>query len=302
LREVLFILLLFVLAQAIGIFVGVTVIDGSRIYPDFAALNVSPAGSANAESSLAFMLYVVAGAALMLLILKFYKGDLLFKLLEASIIFTASNVVFFVVLFALGLPLAGELSLLMSLGLVLAKLKWRKVKNAAALIASAGVGAIFGFSLDPLPALAFMAGLSLYDLLAVFWTKHMVTMAKELGRRDLAFSISAEGTEKVRAPMSSAQAKGGKGAGTGGVAVQKFVDRKTSLELGTGDMAIPLMLAVSSYKTGTIWAPIIIALSCTAALYVVLWYVMKHRTFLPALPPLCAAGALAYGLTQALRI
>lgn len=303
LREVLFILLLFVLAQAIGIFVGTTVIDGARVHPELQELNVAPSGSGSAESSLAFMLYVVGGAVLLLLILKFYKGELLFKLLEFAIIFSASNIVFYVVLLALGLPAAGEISLLFSLGLAIAKFKWRKAKNAAAVVASAGVGAIFGFSLDPLPALAFMAGLSLYDLLAVFWTKHMVTMAKELGKRDLAFSVSAEGMEKVKVDKATAARAMKQGAVvTTDAGGKKFVDRKTSLDLGTGDMAIPLMLAVSSYKSGTIFAPILIALACSAALYVVLWYVMEKRTFLPALPPLCAAGALAYGITLALGI
>ena len=62
-----------------------------------------------------------------------------------------------------------------------AKFLMPRLKNAVAVISSAGVGAIFGFSLDPLPAIAFMVGLSFYDIWAVYGTRHMITMARELG-------------------------------------------------------------------------------------------------------------------------
>lgn len=297
-REILAIVFLFLLVQALGLFVGITIINGAQAYPEFQALNVAPAGAGSAESSLSFMLYVLLGAAVIMLAFKFYKGVVLYKLIEAAIIFFASNIVFYVVLLALGVPSFSELALALSLLLVIAKFAYPKAKNAAAVIASAGVGAIFGFSLDPLPALVFMAALSVYDIVAVFWTKHMITMAKELSSRNLAFSVSVQGTEKVQVAPQKMYAK--KGAAV--KAEPRYVNRKTSLELGTGDMAIPLMLAVSSYKTGSIVAPIAIALACAAALYVVLWYVMSRRTFLPALPPLCAAGALALGIVMALGL
>ena len=297
-REILAIVLLFLLVQALGLFVGMTVIGGAQAYPELQELDVAPAGAGSADSSLAFMLYVLLGAAAILLVLKFYRGVLLFKLVEAAIIFFASNVVFYVVLLALQAPAYAELSIALSALLVIAKFTYPKLKNLAAVLASAGVGAIFGFSLDPLPALVFMAGLSVYDVVAVFWTKHMITMARELSSRDLAFSVSVQGMERVKVAPPKTYAK--KGAQV--KAEPRYVNRRTSLELGTGDMAIPLMLAVSSYKTGSVVAPFAIAIASAAALYVVLWYVMSRKTFLPALPPLCAAGALALGLVMALGL
>jgi presenilin-like A22 family membrane protease len=297
-KEILTIVFLFLLVQALGLFVGITIINGAQAYPEFESLNVAPAGAGSAESSLSFMLYVLLGAVVILLAFRFYKGVMLYRLIEAAIIFFASNIVFYVVLLALNVAAYGELSIALSALLMIAKFVYPKAKNVAAVIASAGVGAIFGFSLDPLPALVFMAGLSIYDILAVFWTKHMITMAKELSSRNLAFSVSVQGVERVKMAPQKMYAK--KGAAV--KAEPRYVNRRTSLELGTGDMAIPLMLAVSSYKTGSIVAPIAIALACAAALYVVLWYVMSRRTFLPALPPLCGAGALALGIVLALGL
>ncbi|VVC04351.1 Signal-peptide peptidase, presenilin aspartyl protease [Candidatus Burarchaeum australiense] len=293
-KEIASIILLFLTAQMLGLFVGKTLTDQSHFYSEFESLSVAPAGGGNAESSLVLMLYILAGAALLLLVIRVYHGVMLYKLLEAGIVFGASNIVFYVVLFAFGIPDYLELSLLLSLALALAKFVMPSLKNTTAVIASAGVGAVFGFSFDPLPAVLFMVGLSIYDIWAVFGTRHMVTMARELGGRNLSFSVNAESVEKVRVPVQPTPAQKRKGAGP------KFreEERKSSLELGTGDIAVPLMLAVSSYKSGSLIAPLAIVAASAIALYFVLWYVSEKRVFLPALPPLTAAGIIALALVQ----
>ena len=293
-REIAAIILLFLSAQALGLFVGKTLTDQARVYSEFESLNIAPAGQDSVGSSAMFILYIVVGAAVFLLILKFYRGTLLYRLMEAGVILVASNVVFYVLLLAFGAPHYVELSLLLSAGLAAAKFMMPNLKNAAAVIASAGVGAIFGFSLNPLPAVMFIIGLSLYDILAVFGTKHMVTMARELGGRNLAFSINAEGYERVRVPMKPRKVKGK------GPAKPKFKEmmRRSSLELGTGDISMPLMLAVSALKTGSLIAPLAIVIASAAALYFVLWYVFEKKAFLPALPPLAGAGIAAFVLIR----
>jgi len=293
-KEIISILLLFLAAQLLGLFVGATLVQQAKIYPEFESLDVAPAGSESAASALVFLVYILVGAALLLLLMKFYKGMLLFKLIEAGIVFTASNIVFYIVLLALGAPYYFELSLMLAAGLAAAKFFLPRLKNAVAIIASAGVGAIFGFSLHQVPAIAFMIGLSLYDIWAVFGTRHMIVMARELGGRNLAFSVNAESIEKVRVPvpMSPKEVRMG--------TPQKFKEetRRSSLELGTGDIAIPLMLAVSASKTGSLLAPFAIVAASTLALYFVLWYVLEKHAFLPALPPLSAAAIMALALVR----
>ncbi len=118
-------------------------------------------------------------------------------------------------------------------------------------------------------------------------------MARELGGRNLAFSINAESYEKVMVKVKPTAAEKRK---KGKKAKPKYEERwrKSSLELGTGDIAIPLMLAVSAFKTGSVIAPVAIVLASTAALYGVLWYVLERREFLPALPPLAGAGTATF--------
>jgi len=274
------ILAFYLVAQFLGLFVGVYLVQAAVVYPEFQELNVAPGGdSGSVMNSALFLVYVLVGAVVMILVLKFYKGDLLFKLLEAGTLFIASNIVFFVIFAALGIPFEWVLALLVSAAVSIVKFFTPKLKNAAAILASAGVGAVFGFSLDIVPALVFVVGLSAYDFLSVFWTGHMVYMAKELGKKNLAFSVAA--TEEVR---------GAKGK-----------PERSTLGLGTGDMVIPLMLAVSAYKIS--YSPVdslAVLFGGMTGLFLVLWYVTSRKTFLPALPPITACALACLGLVKLL--
>ncbi|MCX6772212.1 MAG: presenilin family intramembrane aspartyl protease [Candidatus Micrarchaeota archaeon] len=173
----------------------------------------------------------------------------------------------------------------MVLGLALAAVKYFKdeAKNAAAIISSAGVAALFGFSLGFLPAVVFIVMLSLYDYIAVFKTKHMITMARELSTRQLSFAVTAKSAPK-RMPTEPEPAY-----------VQRANREGERLDLGTGDLSVPAMISVSAYSlgpNGMIYA-IAVAIGSTLSLYALLKFVSKERVFLPALPPICLGGMLA---------
>ena len=273
------ILALFLLTQLLGLYVGINLIQAVQANPELQDFNVAPGGeSGSPASSAIFLIYVLAGAVAMVLILKFYKGVLLFKLIEAGTLFVASNIIFYVLFLSFSVPLDWLWSIILSGTLTLLKFFRPEAKNLAAVLSAAGVGAVFGFSLDILPAVLFVAGLSLYDFLSVFWTGHMVYMAKELGKRNLAFSVVATTTE-----YSGRRRK----------------PERTTLELGTGDLAIPLMLAVSSYKISfNVIDPLFVILGSSVGLLAVLWYVTHRRTFLPALPPISFAALLFLALAK----
>ncbi len=291
-KQVVMIFLMFLLAQLLGLYVGAMLINLQTVMPEISQLNVAPGGqSGDVSNSLFFLLYILAGAAVILIVLKLYKGMILFKLMETMIIFVASFIVFFVAFITLRVPNFEELSLLSALGLAVLKFIFPKIRNATAVIASAGVGAIFGFSLDIVPAILFIFGLCLYDFLSVFWTKHMITMARELGKRELSFSVSATGKsyKAYRAPPSRLKA-------------MPKEDKITTLELGTGDMAVPLMLAVSAYKVGGLVSSFSVIIGSSLALAYVLYYVYKNRVFLPALPPLAFGGLLVLAVSKLLGL
>ncbi|MFH1471122.1 MAG: presenilin family intramembrane aspartyl protease, partial [Candidatus Micrarchaeota archaeon] len=214
------------------------------------------------------------------------------------------------------LGLAELWALLFALVLAIAKYKMPSLKNTVAVISSAGVGALFGISLDVLPAVLFIVGLSVYDVIAVFYTKHMLTMAREMGKRQMSFSVSVESVEKRKATpeekermTKEAEAKrkaeikelkaSGKKVPAAYAKVgppKEYVEEKRHLELGTGDMAIPLMLAVSVLRFGGIGLALATVVGACAGLYFTLDYVFSRKTFLPALPPISGGALLALAI------
>jgi presenilin-like A22 family membrane protease len=278
--------LFFALTQIIGIYAGVSLINAAMQNPDIQELSVAPMPDANdPANALFFLLYILLGAAMVIFVARRYKGMLLFMLLEAMVVFSASSIVFFAVALSLGTDFLEALALGGAFGIALAaaKFAWQEAKNAAAIISSSGVAAIFGFSLGFLPAVAFTILLSMYDYIAVFKTRHMVEMARELSTRQLSFAVTAKNVP-ARKPNESAE---------------EYVDRANRegerLDLGTGDLAVPGMLSVSAYTLGPngLAYSLAIAAGSTAALYLILRFVSEKRVFLPALPPICLGGMLA---------
>ena len=278
--------LFFALTQVIGIYAGIVLIQGAMTNPDIQSLSVAPMPSSDdPANALFFLAYILFGAVMVILVSRYYKGMIMFQLLESMVIFSASSIVFFAVaLYPLNMGLEAALAFggALGLGLAAAKFVWVGTKNAAAIISSAGVGAIFGFSLGFLPAVIFTILLSIYDYIAVFKTRHMVEMARELSTRNLSFAVTAK-----EVPERKQNEK-----------VEVYVERANRdgdrLDLGTGDLSVPAMVAVSAYTLGPngLIYSFAVAAGSTIALYALLKFVTKERVFLPALPPICLGGML----------
>lgn len=281
------IVLFFAITQLIGIYAGAVLIHAALTNEDVRALSVAPLGSPDDPlNALFFIGYILAGAAGIILAARFYKGMLLFRLLEFAVVTSASSIVFFTVLLSAAgmdfLPSLGA-GLLLALGLAGLKFFFESLKNAAAVISSAGVGAIFGFSLGFIPMAAFVILLSLYDYIAVFKTRHMIEMARELSTRQLSFAVTAKELP-AKKPKEAPQ-----------IYVERAMREGERLDLGTGDLSVPAMLSVSAYSLGPngILYSLAIAAGSTVSLYLLLRFVTKQRVFLPALPPICLGGMLA---------
>lgn len=286
------ILAFFLITQLLGLYIGISLIENAQTIPELKDLTVAPTRRpGDITNAVCFMGYVLAGAGMMFLVLKYYRGVLLFKLLEFFVIFVASNVVFFILLFNFARFDLGSsflISILLAFLLGLVKLFYPAIKNISAIVSSAGVGAIFGFSVGFIPALLFALFLSVYDYIAVFKTRHMIVLARELSARKLSFSVSAKAVPKR----------------VTGEPEKKYIERVKRetkvLDLGTGDLAIPLMLAVSSYPVGGAISALGMVAGSSIALLVTLHLVSKHRVFVPALPPICFGGVASFFLIRLL--
>jgi len=191
------------------------------------------------------------------------------RIMEFLALFGSSTVVFSVLLenSLIGLILAFLLVLLREI--------FREkilIKNVAAIVAVAGVGALIGLSLGILPTITFLVLLSIYDLIAVFKTKHMVILAKNITQRNIAFTIAMPTPKHV-------------------------------FELGTGDFVLPLVFVTSVLAFSNAVMPVrilgcaLIALSSLLGLVITAYICSKNiGIVLPALPPQGSLMLFTFGV------
>jgi len=263
--------LLFILTQALGLAVGANFIGeiatGEMEQPTVVTDN--PEDPINAVALIAGIL-VFTGV--LLAVMFFFKGATLFRLMELFVVFTASILVFDTLAKGSALVFA---VLLIALKILFPKDVW--IKNVSAIISVAGVGALIGVTLGVIPVLVFIILLSVYDFIAVFKTKHMVTLAKGISNKNLAFTLA-------------------------------IPTKEHQFELGTGDLVIPLVFAVSVMSSNqAIGFPLylvpgilILAASLIGLLWTINWVSKNVGKALPALPPQAALMILVWLLTKAI--
>lgn len=250
----------------------------------------------NAAHSLEFFAYVLVSALVLLLVLKYYQGNLFFLAVELLLLF-------FSLWLLLELVLPSEYALGITLLLVAARLKFAQVREPLLLVATAVVGALIGTWLDIIPAAVFAVLLSGYDLVAVFYTKHMVALAKGLDSRGASFSIafSTGDPGRVRAAKSKLDvAPIRKSAKSLAKAARERDESVEFIELGTGDIVIPAMLSVAAFKI-SLYAGVASFIGSLIGLALLFYLLEKRRGYWPALPPIvgCTIGAIVVYLLAA---
>ncbi len=261
-RLIAWMLVFFITAQVLGIFTGLTILSDINQNPYVEELVIT----SNAEepsNALFFILYILFGAVFMIVLIRYLgKIPLVFMIMEFMLISTASSIVFYSFLrLALGYDISTLIAIIMGLAFSAMKQLRPGFKNAAAILATAGVGVIFGISLGILPLIIFLVFLSVYDYLSVFMTKHMVELANFVVKKNLAFTVTA------RAPPPR---KGMK---------------EQRIDLGTGDMIAPIMLEVSTLSISPV-ATAFVFVGSVVSLGLFLTLVWRSKMVLPALPPI----------------
>lgn len=264
----------FLIVQLVGLYVGFQLYQAD-VQPIIITEN--PDDIAN---SFGLLGYVLLGTIIILLAIKFLPDNVLywvFKGVEALAVFSTALIVFFSFV-----PEA--FAILLAVGLVTIRifapqyLIWR---NISSIVATIGAGSLIGVSAGVLPVIVFLVLLAIYDYIAVFKTKHMVTMAKAVAKKNLAFTFA-------------------------------LPTKEHQFELGTGDLVMPLVLSVAVMKqaliTGLEWPiavipSIAILVASFAGLWLTLDYGNKHiGKALPALPLQVALMVLMYGVLAATGI
>ncbi len=285
-NKVAFFTLIFLATTAMGLYVG------HRLIPEVGETNPLTGGSVDDPSgTIYFLAVVLAGTGILLLVLKYYSGRLLFTFFEVYVIFVGSFMVWqFALLdvFRAAPFMVSQTQYLIAVAAasaltVSARFLRRTftMKNATLAVAIAGAGGALGSFMGFFPALLLVLALGTYDIIAVFKTKHMVRLADQSRLREIPvmFETPSKGIK------TGPRRKVGKG---GGLDV---------LGLGTGDVAIPLIFFVGILRTFQSWVPVMGALlGAMAGLGLVIYYVTSvRRVALPALPPIIGMSVIGLG-------
>jgi len=260
----------FFVAQALALLVGASFIS-RRV-----SVVENPSEPGNA---LLFFAYVISASVVLLLLLKFYKGKKLFLILEYLLVFAAVQLfssLYFNEFFSLALGIVA----------LAARIFVPKTRFFLLLYSTAVVGALLGASLDLLPSVLLASLLAGYDVIAVFWSKHMITLAKNLEKRGAAFSLQLKrGTESVQ-------------LGTGDVAIPAMVG-VSSLKLAESENVI----SVTSFRVASFLPGVFALAGGLVGLAIVMLVLERKKGYWPALPPIVfgtLAGLAAYWLVFSL--
>lgn len=159
------------------------------------------------------------------------------------------------------------------------------IHNLCVILGISGVGAFLGLRMEPRIVIFLFLIFSVYDFIAVYKTKHMVKMAKEM--------IEHQAIIAMVIPQKAEDFQGKlKDIRTGG----KF------MVLGGGDIVFPLLLSTSLVSQGILPALITGIFSLFGLFLSFLIFIrQKERKPIPALPPIALFCILGYLMVLTMR-
>ena len=270
-RTFVFEIFLFSLSLALGILASI------RLNEIFKSLEITPSRITIWQ----FIVYFILVTLLLVLVvyfLKFRKGKKIF--FKGMFLFTVAfgNLLFF------GLWLPGILSfgLVILLIILLLKINSLVIHNLVLIFAIAGVGSSLGLRLKPEMVILLLLIFSVYDYIAVYKTKHMVKIAKEMVTQKAILGIV------IPQEISELQTR-----------IKKVKPGGRFLVLGAGDIIFPLILS-SSLVPQSISNSLIVALFSLIGLFFgfLIFISKKIRQPMPALPPIALFSIIGYLITK----
>jgi presenilin-like A22 family membrane protease len=308
-RQLIQILAMFMIVQFFGLLLAALTFSGATLQSIQSAALFS-----SYTSVLFYIAYIAVFSILLIIIFRLFNANKLFRILEAFVIFVSSFIVFATVLqvvpygfmtqlYNLPFGLNAVIASIAAAALVAAKNRWQHLRNAAAMISACGVGLLFGVTFTFWIALLFMAVLAVYDFIAVFVTKHMLSLARIAETNNLALligvneveglpprSVGKEITDAYRKDKG-ASARFKKLIGSGLIPVA------ARIELGTGDLSMPLMVAVSAAgSTLNFVLSLFVVIGSIFGLLLTMFILRRYKRALPAIPPLLLGILVFVGL------
>ncbi|MFI5412691.1 MAG: presenilin family intramembrane aspartyl protease [Candidatus Micrarchaeales archaeon] len=307
-RQDIRILTLFLIVQFAGLFLATQLYSGATVEQ----VSVSP--NSAVLFPVTYIIFIIGFSIIMLLLLRRGIARIM-VLLEGFAILVSSYFFFIIIVSIIGsyFPNTSFINnqnyqiiaaAIFGFAVVLFKNKNPRSRNTVSIIASISIGVIIGLGLSFETALIFMIILAVYDFIAVFITKHMVAMGQAAVEMNLAFLIMTSEGEAV--PASTIQKKHSGVFSSMRNPFSKYKNTVKELKkeglvpilrpraLGNGDLAVPLMVAVSAYSQFlTFTVSFVIIFGAAFGLVMTFFILGKYKRPLPAIPPLLFGILLA---------
>jgi presenilin-like A22 family membrane protease len=331
-RQTLQIICAFLIVQFLGILLATQVYNGAMYQKITRAATLPPASTPSILSiAVSYAIVIAAFVILYIFLRRGYASPL--RIFEWIIILISFYLLFGILIsIPFGLAqtfLFGNIpviipitAFLLAILVIFIKSKIPSIRNIVTILSSVGIGlgvgfgfwqtvfallaifgshlAVIGLGLGSIILLLFLGLFGIYDLVAVFVTKHMVTLADAAMNMNLAFMVTvSEVAEVPKSSLSKSELKQYQ-------ALQKKMQKNklfsenskfaripAGLSLGNGDMALPLAVAIASYALyGSFVIVLFIAIGAMFGLLLTVYILRKYRRPLPAIPMLFA-GVLA---------
>jgi len=226
------------------------------------------------------IIVLIFAAVFYMIVLRFKRvGAVFFKFLLAFVVFSGSQLIF-------GSIISSPWGLVLALGLVLTFILIRNVlvHNIGMILGIAGVSSMLGITISPLTAVVLLGILSFYDILAVYWTKHMVYLAKGMMESGAIFGFIIP-FDLRDFFYHSYEAKHKIG--------EKF------MILGSGDIGLPLVLS-SSVALVSIGQALVICTFTLVGLFAthLIFINQSGKRPMAALPPIATLTIIGYLVSQ----
>ncbi|MBW6440764.1 hypothetical protein K0B03_01895 [Patescibacteria group bacterium] len=223
-----------------------------------------------------FLVSFLIATALMLLFINKSKGKYLFEFFfSAAIIFGAQG--------PFGIFFSWPYALMFSIVLVIFRFVYPRIwtQNIIIIIGIAGISAALGTGIkDPLFAIIILIILSVYDIIAVYKTKHMVTLFKGMAEKGAVLALVIPKNFLFWKKKFS---------------IIKLENKNEFIFLGTGDIALPLFFATSVFAQGLSFS-IAVVFGASIGLITdhLIFVSQKQKKALPALPAIAFFSIFFY--------
>ncbi len=162
--------------------------------------------------------------------------------------------------------------------------KWPSIfiQDLCMILAMAGAGSVLGLTFTPEVIVILLIIFSIYDFIAVYKTKHMVEMAKEM--------IESRAILGLVVPPDLASFKQN---------LRQVKPGGKFMVLGGGDVVFPLLLCSSLVSSGVLNSLIVALFSLMGLFAGFLFFIsQKEKKAIPALPPIALFSIIGYFITK----